>query len=348
MPNLKLRLKKDLSSFRRMALGTWTTAYDPTVYGSMALPMEAASKYMAEFTEKTGRRITVTHLMAKAVGEMFAEVPDANAVIRWNRIYIRERIGVFFQVEMRDQNGEIDLSGATVLDPEQKSLLKIVDEFTARVSQVRRMKDRQLENSRSLVKKIPYFSLNAFMKLYSFLIYTLNIDPKYLDAPRDAFGSAMITNVGSLGLEEAFVPLVPFSRVPVLLALGKVRDVPVVEGGDVKVEKQLKVFATFDHRVLDGAHAAAMARSLKSFFEDPYARFGDIDEQVREAGEQEGRDEDEGRGEAPEKADNADNADNADEAQVSETRLKASAVRPSATPDEAMPETKRNTRRGGG
>lgn len=283
MPNLELQRKRGLSSFRRMAIGTWKTAYDPTVYGSMALPMDKAAKYMAEFTAKTGRRITVTHLMAKAVGEMFAEIPDANSIIRWNRLYLRQRVGVFFQVEMRDEKGEIDLTGATVQDPEKKSLLQIVDEFTDRVSKVRKLEDEQLENSRSLVKKIPYFALNAFMKVYSFLLYTLNIDPKYLDAPQDAFGSAMITNVGSLGLEEAYVPLVPFSRVPVLLALGKVGDVPIVQDGKVEIQKQMKVFATFDHRVLDGAHAAAMSRCLKSFFEDPYARFGDIDKQIADA-----------------------------------------------------------------
>lgn len=326
MPNLELHQKKDLSSFRRMAIGTWKTAYDPTVYGSMALPMDKATEYMAEFTRKTGRHITVSHLMAKAVGEMFAEVPDANAVIRWNRIYLRDRIGVFFQVEMHDQKGEVDLSGATVLDPEKKSLLEIVDEFTARVSTVRHQEDKQLEHSRSLVKKIPYFGLNAFMKLYSFLVYTLNLDPKLLDAPKDAFGSAMITNVGSLGLEEAYVPLVPFSRVPVLLALGKVADVPVVADGKVEIQKQMKVFATFDHRVLDGAHAAAMARSLKSFFEDPQARFGDIDEQLRDVGER-------AREHAAHESPSDEGAEDAEGAATSETRIKAGAARKQAKPD---------------
>ncbi len=333
MPNLELHQKKELSSFRRMAIGTWKTAYDPSVYGSMALPMDKASEYMAEFTRKTGRHITVSHLMAKAVGEMFAEVPDANAVIRWNRIYLRDRIGVFFQVEMRDEKGEVDLSGATVLDPEKKSLLEIVDEFTARVSTVRHQEDKQLEHSRSLVKKIPYLGLNAFMKLYSFLIYTLNLDPKILDAPKDAFGSAMITNVGSLGLEEAYVPLVPFSRVPVLLALGKVAEVPVVADGKVETQKQMKVFATFDHRVLDGAHAAAMARSLKSFFEDPYARFGDIDEQLKDVGESAREHA------AHESASDEGAPQDAEDAAASETRMKAGAAR-----DEAKPDPKTGTR----
>ena len=88
----------------------------------------------------------------------------------------------------------------------------------------------------------------------------------------------MVTNVGSLGLEEAYVPLVPYSRVPLLIAMGEVRDSAVVVDGDVKVAKTMKIFATFDHRILDGSHAAKMVKVLKAWFDDPYAHFDNLDE----------------------------------------------------------------------
>ena len=43
---------------------------------------------------------------------------------------------------------------------------------------------------------------------------------------------AMVTNVGVLGLEEAHVPLVPYSRVPLLLALGAIRETLVARDMD--------------------------------------------------------------------------------------------------------------------
>ena len=86
----------------------------------------------------------------------------------------------------------------------------------------------------------------------------------------------MITNVGSLGLEEAYVPLVPYSRVPLILAMGAVEEVPVVEGDQVVPGKRMRLCATFDHRVLDGAHAAVMSRTLRDWMEDPYHHFGPI------------------------------------------------------------------------
>jgi hypothetical protein len=97
-----------------------------------------------------------------------------------------------------------------------------------------------------------------------YLAYEWNLDLRRLGVPRDAFGSAMITNIGSLGLESAFAPLIPYSRVPLILALGAVEDTPVVDGDRVVPGKTMRVCATFDHRLLDGAHAARMARVLRA------------------------------------------------------------------------------------
>lgn len=280
MPNLELRPKDNLSSFRRIAIGTWKTAYDPSVYGSLTLRMDEALKYLARFREVTGRKITLSHMMAKAVAATLQEMPDANAILRFNRIYLRDRIGVFFQVAMKDQeSGEIDLSGATIDRANEKTLTALYDEFKATVEKVRAGKDKQLEGTRSTFKKIPFFLLNRVLNTISFLSYTLNLDLRFLGIPKDPFGSVMITNIGSLGLEAAYVPLVPYSRVPLLLAMGAVKEAAVVEDGQIRVGKQMQVYATFDHRILDGSHAAHMAKVLKRWFEDPWTYFGAIPEE---------------------------------------------------------------------
>lgn len=277
MGNLDLERKQDPSTFRKLAIGTWRDADDPSVYGALTLRMEPALRYVEAFRAHTGRHLTVTHMMGRAIAAVFQQVPDANAILRGNRLYLRKDISVFFQVAMEDPDtGEIDLSGMVLRDPERKSLREIVDECNARIAKVKARKDQELEGTRTLMSRIPGGLVGRVLRATSFLSYDLNLDLRRLGVPRDAFGSVMITNIGSIGLGEAYVPLISYSRVPLLLAIGAVEDTPVVENGALVAGKTMKVCATMDHRILDGAHAAVMARTLKQWFADPFGHFDRI------------------------------------------------------------------------
>jgi pyruvate/2-oxoglutarate dehydrogenase complex dihydrolipoamide acyltransferase (E2) component len=277
MWNLELEPKQAPSTFRKLAIGSWRTADDPTVYGALTLRMERALDYMAAFRAATGRHVTVTHLMGKAIAAVFEAMPDANAILRGSRLYLRKRTSVFFQVGSPDPaTGEIDLSGIVLRDPARKSLVEIVDECQQRIERVKARRDRELEGTRSLLARLPGSLVGPVLRLTSLLSYGLNLDLRRLGIPQDAFGSVMITNIGSLGLEEAYVPLFPNSRVPLVLAVGAIETVPVIERGAVVPGQVMKICATMDHRILDGAHAAVMARTLRSWFEQPFEHFDPI------------------------------------------------------------------------
>ncbi len=290
MAHLDLVRKKDLSAFRKIALGTWETTYDPSVYGTMEIRMDEAVRYVADFRRVTGRRLTISHLMAKVAAMVLKECPDANAILRFNHIYLRRRIGVFFQVVMTDEGeGKVDLSGATLYDVQDKSLVEICDEFEAKVGKVRKREDSALENTRGTFKALPHSLLSTMLRAISFFSYTLNLDLRWIGIPSDPFGSIMITNVGSLGLDVAYVPLVPYSRVPILLAIGAVKDKAVVEDGAVVAGKVMCVNATFDHRVIDGFHAAQMSKIVRAWLQRPYEHFDRLDSPPAVSSEPEGR-----------------------------------------------------------
>jgi pyruvate/2-oxoglutarate dehydrogenase complex dihydrolipoamide acyltransferase (E2) component len=245
--------------------------------------MDEALRYLAAYRAHTGKRLTVTHLVGKALANGLAQMPDANAILRFNRIYLRQNVSIFFQVVMTDeQTGQIDLSGVTIRDADKKSLGDWVDEFEKSASKVRAGKDAEKESTRKTFQGLPGFLVGPILDLVSFLLYTLNINPKYLGLPYDAFGSAMVTNIGSLGLEEGYVPLVPYSRVPLLIAVGAVKKEPVVGQDDrIEVAQIMRLFATFDHRILDGAHAAKMSKILKAHFASPFEHFDPIPDPTR-------------------------------------------------------------------
>jgi pyruvate dehydrogenase E2 component (dihydrolipoamide acetyltransferase) len=277
MRHLELLPKNDVSSFRKLAIGTWRTAYDPTVYGTLTLRMERSLQYIEEFRKKTGRRLTVTHLVTKACAEALRRCPDANALLRFNRIYLRKRVTISVLVVQTDGgDGKVDLTACKVEDADQKSLVQIADELEAAVKRARGRKDEALEKGKNTVQKIPFLLMNLFLKLIALLMYTLNIDPKLFGMPRDAFGAITVTNVGSLGLDTAYVPLVPYTHVPIFVAPGAVKDAAVVDDGKVVPGKVMNVNASFDHRFIDGYHASVLSKTLREMIERPFESFDDL------------------------------------------------------------------------
>ncbi len=277
MPNVVLAGKAKLSPWRHVSFGTWRTTYDPSIYGSLTLRMDEALRYVAEYRGATGRHLTVTHMMAHVMGKLLHRMPEINAVVRWNSLYLRKDISAFFQVAIKDEEtGAVDLSGLKIEDPHHKSLSEIIDEFEGKAAKIRARKDRSLEQSRGRLHLVPALVIGPVLRALSFVSYTLNLDLRWAGVPGDPFGSVMVSNIGSLGLEAAYAPLVPFTRVPLLVAMGAVEDTPVAVDGEVTIAKTMKLFSTFDHRVVDGAHAAKMVATLREFFEDPFAAFGPI------------------------------------------------------------------------
>ncbi|MDP2273364.1 MAG: 2-oxo acid dehydrogenase subunit E2 [Archangium sp.] len=277
MAHLELTPKKDVSSFRKMAIGTWQTAYDPTVYGTMRIRMEKSLAYIEKFREVHGVRLTVTHLVAKAVAEGLKRCPDANAILRFNKIYLRDKVTLSVLVVQADQgDGKVDLTAARIEDADKKSLKVLAAEMQETIDKVRNRKDLALEKGKGTIGLIPFMWMNMFLKLLGFLMYTLNLDLSGFGMPKDAFGGVTITNVGSLGLDIAYVPLVPYTNTPIFIAPGAVLDMPVVEDGKVIPGKVMSLNASFDHRFIDGFHAGILAKTVKEMMENPFEKFDPV------------------------------------------------------------------------
>lgn len=261
-----------LSAWRKAAIGSWRTAGDPSVYGMMEIRAEAALAYAETLSTRTGERITVTHILGKCVAETLRAHPSLNCVLRFGYLYQRKNVDIFFQVS-NDADGK-DLSGTIVREAETKTIPAIAAEMANRVKKIRAEGDRDAYKIKGTFALLPPFVVAWLLTISGFIAYKLNIWSPLFGSPRDAFGSIMITNVGSLGIDAAFAPLVPYSHCPCVLALGAVRDRAIVENGEIKIGKILQICVTFDHRLIDGVHASKMTRMLKNLFENPTEHFG--------------------------------------------------------------------------
>ncbi len=76
-----------------------------------------------------------------------------------------------------------------------------------------------------------------------------------------------ISNLGMMGIDEFSAIINPPEAA--ILAVGAVREVPVVEDGQVKAGRRMKLTLSVDHRVADGAQAARFLGTLRRMLENP-------------------------------------------------------------------------------
>jgi pyruvate dehydrogenase E2 component (dihydrolipoamide acetyltransferase) len=80
-------------------------------------------------------------------------------------------------------------------------------------------------------------------------------------------GTFTITNVGSLG-GTFVIPTINYPEAAIL-GMGRVRERPVIRGGNVEARMILPLTLTFDHRIADGANAARFVTALTGYLSDP-------------------------------------------------------------------------------
>jgi pyruvate dehydrogenase E2 component (dihydrolipoamide acetyltransferase) len=86
--------------------------------------------------------------------------------------------------------------------------------------------------------------------------------------PEEMEGSTFtISNLGMFGIEEFTAIINPPNAC--ILAVGAIRDVPVVENGEVVPGKRMKVTLSSDHRIVDGAKAAEFLNTVRNLLENP-------------------------------------------------------------------------------
>ena len=86
--------------------------------------------------------------------------------------------------------------------------------------------------------------------------------------PREGMGGTFtLSNLGMLGVEEFAAIINPPQSM--ILAVGSVREVPVVKDGQIVVGKRMKMTLSCDHKIVDGATGAVFLGDLKRALEAP-------------------------------------------------------------------------------
>ena len=255
-----------LQGWRKISAATWGHPNDPQIYGDLEIDAGPALDFIEQARAATGVKLSVTHMVGKAVAHTLGENPDLN--VRMYRSYLvrRETVDIFFIASI-GQGAE--LSGIKIERADERPVMDIARELQERAGKIRDGNDVEFGKTKKMLARTPRRLLGLSLRLAAWLTSDRNLDLKKHGLPRQAFGSAMISSVGMFGIQHAYAPLSPYYRIPFLVLVGEVVEKPVVVDGQIVPRPMVTVSATMDHRYLDGFAAARLAKSFHEYIDDP-------------------------------------------------------------------------------
>lgn len=260
------RERSRIKGWRKITSATWGNPNDPQIYGDLEIDAGALLSFIEEARASTGVRLSVTHMVGKAIAYALGEHPDLNVHMHGNYFIHNASVDIFFIVST-DKGAELD--GVKVQGADEKAVVDIARELSERAGRIRSGDDAEMGKTKKVIGGTPRRLLGLSMKAAAWLTTDKEMDLKKYGLPRQPFGSAMVSSVGMFGIQHAYAPLSPYYRIPFLVLVGEVAEKPAVVDGAIVARPLLTVSATMDHRYVDGFHAARLARSARAYLEDP-------------------------------------------------------------------------------
>ena len=270
------------SSFRKLAAAMWAAPNDPHIFGFLDVDATQILELKERYDERFDTKLSVTHIVLRAVAKVIADHPEVNAKVGWANILQRSQVDIFCQVST---DGGKDLSGVKINEADKMSMKQLADRLRGSAKQIRTGKDPAFERSRNMFEVLPLWALRLILWFLSLLNNTLNMHLPKLGMPRDAFGTAMVTSVGMLGIDSGFAPFTPIARCPIIITVTRVKKRPWVVEDEVVARPVLRICGTFDHRVIDGYHAGALCTDIEKLMYAPEGLLTDEEREGWDGGE---------------------------------------------------------------
>ncbi|MEY4616179.1 MAG: hypothetical protein RJB66_1139 [Pseudomonadota bacterium] len=240
--------------FRKVALALWGQHGDPSVYGFVELDV-------TQMKNKSNLLAMIT----KATGQTMKKNTELTSMIKWGGITQRKDCTISLMVNIPET--QKDLSAMNLEDTDRMTIEAIQNILNSKSRVIRSHQDPHLGPVLKIIRFIPRPILKMFLGLYSFLIYELETRLGITPLPLRPFGSVIISNVGSLGIKKALLPLVPLARATMMMSIGKISKEPKVIDEAICIREIVNLGITFDHRLFDGSHAAKMLNDFQESFE---------------------------------------------------------------------------------
>lgn len=259
-----LRPVQNVSAGKRLAVASYAAPHEGKIFGTIEVDATEALRFL----DRPGSAgLTMTHLVVRAAAIALRDhVPELNRLIKRGRLYERPTIDIFLSVALRRGR---EITGFKIERADAKSLQEIAEEIKRTAVSMRRGSQEGVARAQKLLEAVPPQLLRPAVQVLRFLVMDLGMSLSALGLPDDPFGSILVTEIGSHGLDVGYPALLPLSNASCVVAIGRVTEKPVVRDGEVVARHVLPLSATFDHRIADAYEAGGLVRAARTLLEEP-------------------------------------------------------------------------------
>ena len=129
-----------MSLRRKLAIATWSAPSEGNIYGKLTVDATEAVRYVAHLRETTGEKVTITHLVGKAVANALARSPGLNGFLRFGAYHQHETVDVAFLVALEEG---ADLAKAKIRRLDTKSVVDVAKELRALATKLHKGEDEE-------------------------------------------------------------------------------------------------------------------------------------------------------------------------------------------------------------
>lgn len=255
--------------WRLTASTIYSKPVDSKILGSVDLDVTDLEQYLKKLRQKNVK-VTLTHFFtAVAARAITEEIPEFNTYVKRGNICSFPELTA--SVSLKMPSGE--MSSIKLHRPEKMRPNEMVEALNAGIREAQGGTESKANQMKGTLGKIPWPFRKMVFMLIRFLMIDLGLSLPALGLSSQSFGSFIVSNIGTLGLDGGYPALMPTGNISLVLILGRVRDMPWVHEGQVVPRRILKLGAALDHRVVDASHGGKLFNYLRRAVREPEKYF---------------------------------------------------------------------------
>ena len=229
---------------------------------------EAWDQYIKEKGEQ-GIKIGYMHIFIAGIVRMLAKWPRLNRFVMNGKLYARPKIWVSFTIHPELHIDSPDTTIKLCFEATE-NILEIAETINEafRKQTVLRTEENDTDKLARMLTSLPSWILNIVAGVLMWMDRH-NMMPKSIIEFSPFHTSFYITNLKSLGINHVFHHTTEFGTNGLFFAMGKEKQIPVVEKDEVVIQKHMGFSLVSDERFCDGLYYALALREFRKIMKNP-------------------------------------------------------------------------------